>query len=172
MGSGTVVWITGLPGSGKTTLATEVERVLRDRATAVVRLDGDVFREVMDNDLGYSREDRLKNARRLSRMCRLLADQGVNVVCATVSLFREIHDWNRANMTRYVEVYLQVTRATLVARNQKGLIRRALAGEACELVGVDQSFDEPVEPHLVITNDDGSDAPAKSAARIAAMVPE
>jgi adenylylsulfate kinase-like enzyme len=169
--SGVVVWITGLPGSGKTTVATEVERVLRARATPVVRLDGDVFREVMGNDLGYGREDRLRNARRLSRMCKLLADQGINVVCATVSLFREVHEWNRANLEGYVEVYLRVAHATLVARNQKGLIRKALAGEAMELVGVDQSFDEPTEPHLVIANDDGGAAPAESAARIAALVP-
>jgi adenylylsulfate kinase len=170
MSGGTVVWITGLPGAGKTTLAAEVARVLRGRSAAVVRLDGDVFREVMGNDLGYSREDRLRNAWRVARMCKLLSDQGLDVVCATVSLFREIHEWNRASFARYVEVYLRVSRETLIARNQKGLIRKALAGELGELVGVDQDFDEPVAPDLVIANDDRSESPASAAARIAALV--
>jgi adenylylsulfate kinase len=167
---GTVVWITGLPGSGKTTLATEVERFLRARSAAVVRLDGDVFREVMGNDLGYTREDRLRNAWRLARMCKLLSDQGLDVVCATVSLFREIHEWNRSSLARYVEVYLRVSRETLVARNQKGLFRKALAGEVGELVGVDQAFDEPAAPDLVIDNDDCAEPPASAAARVAALV--
>jgi adenylylsulfate kinase len=166
---GTVVWITGLPGSGKTTLATEVERFLRGRSAAVVRLDGDVFREAMGNDLGYTREDRLRNAWRLARMCKLLSDQGLDVVCATVSLFREIHEWNRASLARYVEVYLRVSRETLVARNQKGLFRKALAGEVGELVGVDQDFDEPAAPDLVIDND-CAEPPASAAARITALV--
>ena len=170
MKGGTVVWITGLPGSGKTTLAAEVERVLRGRSASLVRLDGDVFREVMGNDLGYSREDRLRNAWRVARMCKLLSDQGLDVVCATVSLFREIHEWNRASFARYVEVYLRVSRETLVARDPKGLMRRALAGEVAELVGVDQTFDEPAAPDLVISNDDGAEAPASAAARIVALV--
>lgn len=169
--SGTVVWITGLPGSGKTTIAQEVFRIVRMRTPAVVRLDGDLFREVMGHDLGYSMEDRLRNAWRLARMCKLLSDQGLHVVCATVSLFRELHEWNRANLPRYVEVYLRVTRETLIARDQKGLIRKAITGELGNLIGIDQPFDEPAEPHLVIDNNDGADSPETSAARIASMVP-
>lgn len=167
---GTVVWITGLPGAGKTTIAKEVLRLLRARTSAVVCLDGDVVREVMGNDLGYALEDRLRNARRLARLCKLLSDQGLHVVCATVSLFRELHEWNRDNLQRYVEVYLRVTRETLIARDQKGLIRKAIAGEVDNLIGIDQPFDEPAEPHLVIDNNDGGDPPEKSAARIASMV--
>jgi cytidine diphosphoramidate kinase len=169
MSGGTVVWITGLPGSGKTTVAAEVERVLRRRSAATVRLDGDVFREVMGNDLGYSREDRLRNAWRVARICKLLSDQGLDVVCATVSLFREIHEWNRANFARYVEAYLRVSRDTLIARNQKGLMEKALAGDLTEVVGVDQAFDEPTSPDLVIAND-GAESPASAAARIIALV--
>lgn len=167
---GTVVWITGLPGSGKTTIAREVFLIIRSRTPAVAQLDGDLFREVMGHDLGYSMEDRLRNAWRLAHMCRLLSEQGFHVVCATVSLFRELHEWNRVNLSRYVEVYLRVTHETLASRNQKGLVRKAITGEVGNLIGVNQSFDEPTEPHLIIDNDDGGDPPENSALRIAALV--
>jgi adenylylsulfate kinase len=162
---GTVVWITGLPGAGKTTIAEEVHRLLKARSSAVVRLDGDVFREAMGNDLGYDMADRLENARRLSRFCRLLSTQGLDVVCATVSLFHEIHVWNRTNLPRYLEVYLRVSAATLRARDQKMLVS---AGK--NVVGVDQPFDEPVDAHLVLDNDDGQQSPAQAAARIIALM--
>ncbi|MBI4616305.1 MAG: adenylyl-sulfate kinase [Planctomycetes bacterium] len=163
---GTVVWITGLPGAGKSTVAREVFRLLRERTPAVARLDGDLFRDVMGGDLGYGLADRLENARRISRMCRMLSEQGLHVVCATVSLFRECHEWNRANLPRYVEVFLRIRRETFLARNQKGLVSRALSGGAGEVVGVDQPYDEPTSPDLVADTDDGAEPPGAVARRI------
>jgi adenylylsulfate kinase len=159
--SGSVIWITGLPGAGKTTVADEVAALLRAKSAAVVQVDGDVVREVMGNDLGYTPNDRLENAWRISRLCRMLSGQGLQVVCATVSLFSEIHDWNRANLTRYVEVYLRASGGTLAAR--KGHLRGA-----ANVVGVDQPFDAPQSPDLLIDNE-GKESPRELAERIVAL---
>jgi adenylylsulfate kinase len=166
---GTVIWITGLPGSGKTTIGSEVVAQLRVRTPAVVMVDGDMVREVM-GDLGYGMADRLENARRISRLCQLLSRQGLHVVCSTVSLFRERHDWNRANLPRYLEVLVQVRWETLVARDKKGLYSGAAAGTATDVLGVDQQVEMPAAPDLVIDNDEGGASPAESAARIVARV--
>lgn len=166
MNPGHVIWITGLPGSGKTTISREVERLLRERTPAVVRVDGDVVREVMGNDLGYSPGDRLENARRIARLCGMLSEQGLNVVCATVSLFHEIHAWNRKHLPRYCEVLVRVKRETLLARDQKRLYSEALAGRGSQVPGVDQTVELPEKPDLVVDNDDGGDSPDGAAARI------
>jgi adenylylsulfate kinase-like enzyme len=162
---GNVIWITGLPGAGKTTVADEVAALLRARSAAVVQVDGDVVREVMGNDLGYTPDDRLANAWRIARLCRMLSAQGLQVVCATVSLFSDIHEWNRQNLARYMEVYLRVSTTTLSARNKKGLMR----GGASNVVGVNQAYDEPQHPDLVLDNE-GSDSPRALAERIVARL--
>ena len=160
---GSVIWITGLPGAGKTTVADEVAALLRARSPAVVQVDGDVVREVMGNDLGYTPQDRLANAWRISRLCKMLSTQGLQVVCATVSLFSDIHEWNRTNLARYVEVYLRVSSATLSERNQKGLMRGA-----DNVVGVNQSYDLPQSPDLVVDNE-GNHSPRALAEQIVAF---
>ena len=164
------MWITGLPGSGKTTIATSVCDYLRKRNSAVVQLDGDIFREITANDLGYSIEDRLTNAWRIVRLCRVLAEQGLVVVCATASLFRKIHEWNRANFPRYLEIYLRVDNETLLKRNADGLIGATLEKGGRNLIGLDQPFDEPECPDLVIENVDTGPKVSDSAERIAALV--
>ena len=160
---GSVIWITCLPGAGKTTIADEVAALLRARTPAVVQVDGDVVREVMGHDLGYTPEDRLANAWRISRLCRMLSMQGLQVVCATVSLFSDIHSWNRKNLARYVEVYLRVSNSTLSSRNQKGLMRGTV-----DVVGVNQSYDVPQTPDLVVDNE-GNHSPRALAERIVAL---
>lgn len=164
---GLVVWITGLPGSGKTSVASKLARILRSRRLPVVQLDGDEFRKVMGDDLGYDSESRLRNARRISRLCKLIADQGVHVIAGTVSLFRERHEWNRKEIPRYFEVYLEVSLETIHARNQKGLY----SGDASEVVGMDQSFDVPERPDLRIRNDNGGPTPDAIAEQIAEALP-
>jgi adenylylsulfate kinase-like enzyme len=159
---GSVIWITGLPGAGKTTVADAVTEVLRAKAQTVVQVDGDVVREVMNNDLGYTPAERLENAWRISRLCRMLSSQGLLVVCSTVSLFSEIHDWNRQNLPRYVEIYLRVSGGTLAVR--KGHLR----GSA-NVVGVDQPFDAPKNADIVIENE-GTETPRQLAERIVTLV--
>jgi len=150
---GAVLWITGLSGAGKTSLARCTLALLRQRTANVVMLDGDLVRELLGGDVDHSPQGRLKNAYRMSRLCASLAAQGIHVVCATMSLFPEIWAWNRAHITRYFEVYVRVPFATLNARDARGLYSRARAGQASNVVGVDLTFTEPPEPHLVVDND-------------------
>jgi cytidine diphosphoramidate kinase len=163
---GLVIWITGLSGSGKSTIANGVWQELRRRGTHAILLDGDAVREVFGGDLGHGHEDRLRNAFRISRLAKLLSEQGTNVVCATMSLFRECHDWNRANLPAYLEIYLRVPMSELEKRDPKGLYKRAAAGEAKGVVGVDLPFDEPSKAHLLIENA----APATPALTIAKVL--
>ena len=119
---GRVVWITGLSGAGKSTVAALVHARLKRARPGTVLLDGDAVRQVCGNDLGYDRPHRLENAFRISRLCRLLSSQGMDVVCATMSLFKECHAWNRRNLPRYLEVYLRVPLAELKRRMNMGML--------------------------------------------------
>jgi len=147
MSVGTVFWITGLPRSGKTTLANALCERLRSQNRAVVALDGDTFREACGGDLGYDEASRLQNAKRLSGMCRLISSQGFIVVCSTVSLIAEIHDLNRSTLARYVEVLVRVPNETLKRRDPE-LYGAAARGEI-PLPGVNQSFSLPPRPEIV-----------------------
>lgn len=162
---GRVYWFTGLSGAGKTTVGRLFFAMLRTRRPASVFLDGDILREVFGNDLGHSREERFKSAMRNSRLCKMLSDQGLDVVCATISLFRECQSWNRSNMPGYREVYLRVPMKVLVERDQKQLYSRALRGEARDVMGIDLPVDEPSAPDLVVDND-GSQGPESIARAI------
>lgn len=162
---GRVFWLTGLSGAGKTTIGRLFFGLLRERNPASVFLDGDLLREVFGNDLGHSREERLKSAMRNSRLCKMLSDQGVDVVCATISLFRECQEWNRKHIPGYHEIYLRVPMSVLVQRDQKQLYSRALRGEMREVMGVDLPVDEPLRPEVTVEND-GSEKPEMLAERI------
>lgn len=148
-----VLWITGLAGAGKTTLAKGVFEKLKRITPNVVTIDGDEVREIFGQDLGYSKEDRVKNAHRISKLCRYLSDQGLIVVCSTMSLYPEIWAWNRANIQNYVQVYVKVNIETLRARNKKNLY----AEPDSQVVGVDQQFDEPLNSELILSNESESD---------------
>lgn len=127
------LWITGLSGSGKTTLASEVTRTLRERHLPVLFLDGDELREIFgtsaNNSQSYTRQDRLTLALRYAALCRLLAEQHVHVVIATISLFREVHEWNRNNLKNYFQVYLKVPLEELARRDPKKIYSRYHAGD-------------------------------------------
>lgn len=147
-----VVWIIGLSGAGKTTLANEVVARVRQQHNNVVLIDGDVVREVFGNDLGYSMEDRLTNARRICQLGKLLDDQGVHVVCAILSLFPETRDWNRANLKNYYEVFIDTPMQDLTQRDSKGIYSRFLKGEIREVAGMDIEFPRPENADLIINN--------------------
>lgn len=163
---GQVIWITGLSGAGKTSIAGRVVEQLRAGTTAIL-LDGDVVRQIVaDPNTGHDAESRLVNARRICRMAQVLAAQGLTVVVATMSLFREIHAWNRRNLPGYFEVYLKVDLEVLRARDPKGLYSRSNCGDEGHLVGVDIPYEEPLHPDLVIGNNGSADDIAEIAARI------
>lgn len=160
---GTVFWFTGLSGAGKTTVGRKFFELLRDHRPAAVFLDGDTLREVFGNDLGHSRESRVKSAMRNAKLCKMLAEQGIDVVCATISMFHECQEWNRANIAQYREIYLKVPMQVLIERDQKQLYSRAARGEVLEVMGVDLAADEPRTPDAVVDND-GRMSPAQVAA--------
>ena len=155
---GTVYWITGLAGAGKTTIAKAIYAALRDKRENVVFLDGDLLRIVFGNDLGHDAADRRISAGRNSRLCKMLSDQGQDVVCATISLFHETHDWNRAQLTHYREIFLDVPMDVLRSRDQKGLYSRAQRGEVKNVMGVDVAPELPKSPDVTVAND-GSRSP-------------
>ena len=152
---GRVFWITGLAGAGKSAVGRGLRARMLARGQRAVLLDGDEVRLAIAPDLGFSRAERLESGRRNGRLCRLLASQGVDVICATISMFRECHEWNRAHLARYFEVYLRVPMDVLIARDKKGLYSRALAGELSNVSGVDMRVDEPVAADVVVDNDGG-----------------
>ena len=168
-----VVWITGLSGAGKSTLAREVTRQLRDRGNCAIMLDGDELREVFDDGPGdgFSRDDRLVLARRYGRLCGLLATQHITVVIATISLFRDIHAWNRAHLPGYVEVFLDVPEEERRRRDSRGLYRRYDAGEIRNVAGLDLPVDEPETPDLRVTFDPGRPVAAVAATVVGLLEP-
>ena len=144
---GNVIWITGLSGAGKSTLAVEVSTRLRAQGKAVVLLDGDELREVFGavaaNPNNHGREGRLALAMQYSNLCRIIAAQGLTVVIATISLFKEVHSWNRENLPNYFETYLKVPLEELRLRDPKGIYRRFDAGGLADVAGLDLVIDEP-----------------------------
>jgi adenylylsulfate kinase len=142
-----VIWITGLSGAGKSTLAHELVARLRYAGEAVVMLDGDVLRDVFgaveENAQNHGREGRLALALRYSYLCRVIASQGLTVVIATISLFKEVHVWNRVNLPGYFEVFLKVPFEELRRRDPKGIYRRFDSGELSDVAGLDFPIDEP-----------------------------
>ncbi len=154
MNQGIVVWITGLSGAGKSTLARTCAELLRAEGKLPVLLDGDEFRAAVGDDLGHDHEGRLLNAYRLARFAAYLARQGHTVLCATMSLFHEVQEYNRKNASRYFEVYVRVSLDHLVERDPKGLYARARRGEVSGVVAVDLPFAEPLAPDLVLDNEE------------------
>jgi len=151
--AGSVIWITGLSGAGKTTLADATTSLLRSEAHSVVQLDGDDLRAVFGaadaNAQNHGREGRLALALRYAHLCQILARQGLTVVIATISLFREVHAWNRGNLPGYVEVYLKTPLQELRRRDPKGIYRRFDAGALTNVAGLDLPVDEPESADVV-----------------------
>lgn len=150
---GHVFWITGLPGAGKSAIGKLLFDKLKNEHPNTVYLDGDVFREILNDDRGYDAEDRKKLAMLYGRFCYMLADQGINVVCATVSMFHDARNWNRENITNYVEIYLKVPIKVLIARDQKQLYSRAMKGEIKNVIGINMEMEEPKNSDIVLANE-------------------
>ncbi|MGA2742590.1 MAG: adenylyl-sulfate kinase, partial [Bryobacteraceae bacterium] len=149
---GRVFWITGLSGVGKTTLGRELWSRLRAAGRPATFLDGDALRAAVAEDLDHSAGDRRRSAMRNARLCRLLAEQGADVVCATISLFHEVQRWNRENIPGYREIYLRVPLDELRRRDSKGIYAGAQRGDTRDVVGLDVAAEAPEAPDLILDN--------------------
>src|SRR5580698_667590 len=150
---GRVFWITGLSAAGKTSIGRALSSRLRDSGCRVVFLDGDTLRAAVSSDLGYSAEDRRSAAMRNGMLCRMLAEQGMDVVCSTISLFHEVQRWNRENIPRYNEIFVRVPLEELKRRDIKGIYSAANNGGGSNIVGLDIPAETPAAPHLILDND-------------------
>lgn len=167
---GFTIWFTGLSGAGKTTISKIVEEELRRRGRKVEVLDGDVVRTNLSKGLGFSKEDRDINIRRIGFVCHLLSRNGVVAIAAAISPYRAIRDENRALIKDFVEVYAECPLEVLAERDVKGLYKKALAGEIKNFTGVDDPYEAPLNPEVVCYTD--RETPAESAARIFARLEE
>jgi len=150
---GFVIWFTGLSGAGKSTIAEHLEPVLRQRGCKVEMLDGDVVRTHLSKGLGFSKEDRDTNIRRIGFVAHLLSRNGVVVICSAISPYREIRDENRAMVGDFVEVFVKCPIDVLAERDVKGLYKKALAGEIKNFTGVSDPYEDPLNPEVVVETD-------------------
>ena len=168
---GFTLWFTGLSGAGKTTISKIVEEQLRERGSRVEVLDGDVVRENLSKGLGFSKEDRDTNIRRIAFVADLLSRNGVPVITAAISPYREIRDEARETMgERFIEVYVKCSVEACAERDVKGLYEKAFKGEIKEFTGVSDPYEEPSNPELVI--DTEQHEPEESAALVLAKLEE
>ena len=161
---GFTLWFTGLSGAGKSTLAAAVSAELRGRGIPVEVLDGDEVRQNLSKGLGFSREDRDTNIRRIGYVAKLLARNGVAVITAAISPYRAIRDEVREENGAFVEVYVKASLDECIRRDTKGLYARALAGEIPQFTGVSDPYEEPLAAELVI--DTECEEIADSASRV------
>lgn len=161
---GFTLWLTGLSGSGKSTLAGRVADELRRRGMKVEILDGDEVRTNLSQGLGFSKEDRDTNIKRIGYVCKLLSRNGVVAISAAISPYREIRDHNRKEIGHFVEVYVQCSIEELTKRDVKGLYKKALAGEIKNFTGISDPYEPPLQPEILV--DSGAQTEAQSLAHI------
>jgi adenylyl-sulfate kinase len=167
---GFTIWFTGLSGAGKSTVSAILEKRLRRAGARVEVLDGDVVRTNLSKGLGFSKEDRDINIRRIGFVCNLLSRNGVVAIAAAISPYRETRDQVRAQIEHFVEVYARCPLEKLVERDVKGLYKKALAGEIKEFTGVSDPYEEPLQPEVII--DTHLETPEQSADKIWAKLEE
>jgi len=147
-----VIWLIGMSASGKTTIGKKIFEKLKDSNEKWVFLDGDVFRNILGEDLGHSIEDRRKNAYRISKFCEFLNLQNINVIASVLSIFHDNQKYNKENIPDYKEIFLDVKFDNLLRRDNKELYKKALDGNIKNVVGVDIKFVPPFSPDLIIDN--------------------
>ena len=150
---GVTIWFTGMSGAGKSTISEGVLHELNARRTRVELLDGDLVRQNLSKGLGFSKEDRDINIRRIGFVADLLTRNGVTVLVAAISPYREARDEVRGQIGDFLEIHVAATLDTLVDRDVKGLYRKALAGELANFTGVSDPYEAPTDPELVIHTD-------------------
>jgi adenylyl-sulfate kinase len=167
---GFTLWFTGLSGAGKTTLARLIEAELQARGHKVEVLDGDIIRTNLSKGLGYSKEDRDTNIRRIGFVCNLLTRNDVIAIAAAISPYREVRDEVRRNIGSFVEVYVKCPIDVLSERDVKGLYKKALAGEIKNFTGVDDPYEAPLAAEVIVETD--LETPEQSVVRIISKLEE
>ncbi|HSQ35329.1 MAG TPA: adenylyl-sulfate kinase, partial [Candidatus Binatia bacterium] len=150
---GVTIWFTGLPCSGKTTLALKLNAELMKRGFLPEELDGDITRKYLSKGLGFSKEDRDENIRRVGFVCSLLTKHGAVTTAAFVSPYRSIRAEIREMIGNFVEVYVKCSLEKCIERDVKGMYKKAIAGEIKNFTGISDPFEEPEKPELVIESD-------------------
>ena len=146
-----VIWLTGLPCSGKTTISRALEKKLKSQGKEVVVLDGDELRKTISKDLGFSEEDRKKHNERVIKLAKELNDKGKFVILALVSPIRKVREEARRTIGEsFIEVYLSCPLAICIKRDVKGHYRKALNGEIKNFTGIGQKYEEPLNPEVII----------------------
>ena len=167
---GFTLWFTGLSGAGKTTVADILEKRMRDLGAKVEVLDGDVVRTNLSKGLGFSKEDRDTNIKRIGFVAELLSRNGVIAITAAISPYKEVRDYVRSQIDNFVEVYAHCPMETLIERDVKGLYKKALAGEIKNFTGVSDPYEAPVNAE--VTFDSSKETPEESADKIWAKLKE
>jgi adenylyl-sulfate kinase len=168
---GFTLWFTGLSGAGKTTISKIVEDELRKRGSRVEVLDGDVVRENLSKGLGFSKEDRDTNIRRIAFVADLLSRNGVPVITAAISPYRELRDEARELMgDRFIEVFVKASVEVCAERDVKGLYEKAFKGEIKEFTGVSDPYEPPLNPELTL--DTEQDSADEDAAKVLSLLEE
>jgi adenylyl-sulfate kinase len=168
--TGFTIWFTGLSGAGKSTISAILERELRAIGRKVEVLDGDVVRTHLSKGLGFSKEDRDTNIRRIGWVCEVLSRNDVIAIGAAISPYRAVRDEIRERIPNFFEVFVDVPLEVLIERDTKGLYKKALAGEIKGFTGIDDPYEPPLDPELVIHTD--KETPAESAGRILSALRE
>ncbi|MCB1562217.1 MAG: adenylyl-sulfate kinase [Alphaproteobacteria bacterium] len=143
-----VFWITGLSGAGKSTTAQALIAHLKEQGRSPIFLDGDELRAIMDAIHAHTREERIELASRYGRLCKFLADQGLDVVIATISMYDPVYAWNRAHIPGYIEIFLDVPLEELRKRDPKDIYKRADRGLLKDVAGLDLRVDIPPTPDI------------------------
>ena len=169
---GATVWLTGLSGSGKSTVAVALERLLVSQGRPAYRLDGDNVRHGLNGDLGFSEVDRTENVRRVGEVARLMADAGIVAIVPLISPYRAGRDHARALHAEadlpFVEVFVNTPIELCEKRDPKGLYAKARAGEITGFTGIDDPYEAPLTPELVLVPEDG--LPLEQAEKVAALL--
>jgi adenylylsulfate kinase len=168
--TGVTIWFTGLSGAGKSTLSKIVEERLRARGRNVEIMDGDEVRQNLNKGLGFSREDRDTNIKRIAYVCKLLTRNGVYCISAAIAPYREARGWAREQIGNFVEVYVKCPLEVCRQRDVKGLYKLADEGKIQNFTGVSDPYEEPEHPELVVETD--KETPDESATRIIAKLEE
>jgi adenylyl-sulfate kinase len=151
-----VFWLTGISGAGKTTLAKLLKAKLESKSLPVMMIDGDEVREFFENDLGYSPQDRIINVRRIAFAAKLVSETGTNAVVANIAPYKELREFIRRKTPNYIEIFVKASTQTTMERDVKGHYKKFKDGQMTNLVGVDDRYDIPTNPHITVDTENES----------------